>query len=693
MAELLSPAGGWDSLVAAVQSGADAVYMGFGAYNARRSAKNFTEEEFSQAVRYCHLRGVRVYLTLNTLLTDRELSGAAELLHKASRLGVDAVLIQDWGVWQLARQAAPELPLHASTQMSLHTLGGARRAAELGLTRVVLARELSRRDIAAICRDCPAEVEVFAHGALCMCYSGQCALSAVIGGRSGNRGTCAQPCRLPYGVNAPAAGGHPLSLKDANLSPYLQELEDMGVACLKLEGRMKRPEYVAVITSIYRRLLDEKRRPTREEQRQLELAFSRSGFTDGYYLGQKGPQMFGTRPENLPEPKELFAEARTLYEKEDRRTVAVDMDCVCRAGEPVRLTVRAGDQRAEVTGPVPETARNRALTAEELQARLKKTGGTAFRCREVRVTLEEGLMLSAGAVNALRREALEKLSVQRQEPPRRRTGEYHAGARYENRREEPVLTISVRRAEQLTDELLRLRPALVYVPLDELAAHPEKAAGTEHTSIGVSLPRVAWDREYPGLREKLEQVRALGVKDALLGNLGMFPIARELGFTLRGDFGLEIYNAQALKEYKRLGLQSATLSFELKLAQIRDLSKCLDTELITYGRLPLMLMENCIIRNRTGSCGCQNTNILTDRKGARFPVVSAPGCRNELLNSQKLFLADRAADYRRIGLWAQRLLFTTENPRECVQVAQRYLEQGSWTPNEYTRGLYYRDVE
>ena len=264
---------------------------------------------------------------------------------------------------------------------------------------------------------------------------------------------------------------------------------------------------------------------------------------------------------------------------------------------------------------------------------------------------------------------------------------------YENRREEPVLTISVRRAEQLTDELLRLRPALVYVPLDELAAHLEKAVGTEHTSIGVSLPRVAWDREYPGLREKLEQVRALGVKDALLGNLGMFPIARELGFTLRGDFGLEIYNAQALKEYKRLGLQSATLSFELKLAQIRDLSKCLDTELITYGRLPLMLMENCIIKNRTGSCGCQNTNILTDRKGARFPVVSAPGCRNELLNSQKLFLADRAADYRRIGLWAQRLLFTTENPRECVQVAQRYLEQGSWTPNEYTRGLYYRDVE
>ena len=222
---------------------------------------------------------------------------------------------------------------------------------------------------------------------------------------------------------------------------------------------------------------------------------------------------------------------------------------------------------------------------------------------------------------------------------------------------------------------------------------PHLTAGTADTAVGVILPRIAWDREFPALREKLEQLRALGVRDALVGNLGMFPVARELGFTLRGDFGLEIYNSQALKEYRHLGLQSATLSFELKFPQIRDISKGIDTELITYGRLPLMIMENCIIKNRTGSCSCQNTNILTDRKGARFPVVSAPGCRNELLNSQKLFLADKAADYRRLGLWAQRLLFTTENPRECVQVAQRYLDQGSWSPNEYTRGLYYRDVE
>ena len=690
MLELLAPAGSMEAVAAAVQNGTDAVYLGYGDFNARRNAKNFSEEEFAAAVSYCHLRGAKVYLTLNTLLTDRELPKAAEVAAQASAIGADAVLIQDLGVLRMLRQVAPDLPVHASTQMTLHNLDGVKMAADLGLTRAVLSRELSRDQIEYICQRAPIEIEVFAHGALCMCYSGQCFLSS--GGRSGNRGLCAQPCRLKYGW-MDKADAYPLSLKDLSLAGHLRELRRMGVACVKLEGRMKRPEYVAVVTGIYARAIKEDREPTEEELEQLRAAFSRQGFTQGYYLDQQGPDMFGVREETR-EPKELFAAARNTYQSGEAQRVPVTFYAMLRPGEPARVGVEDPDGRvATVEGPVPEAARTRPMTAEAVTTQLSRTGGTPYRCGQVRALVEENLSLPLAALNALRREALEKLSVQRQEPPRRPTGEYHAGARYENRREEPVLTISVRRAEQLTDELLRLRPALVYVPLDELAAHPEKAAGTEHTSIGVSLPRVAWDREYSGLREKLEQVRALGVKDALLGNLGMFPIARELGFTLRGDFGLEIYNAQALKEYKRLGLQSATLSFELKLAQIRDLSKCLDTELITYGRLPLMLMENCIIRNRTGSCGCQNTNILTDRKGARFPVVSAPGCRNELLNSQKLFLADRAADYRRIGLWAQRLLFTTENPRECVQVAQRYLEQGSWAPNEYTRGLYYRDVE
>lgn len=291
--ELLAPAGGQEALVAAVQSGADAVYMGFGAYNARRSARNFSDEEFRAAVSYCHLRGVKVYLTLNTLVTDRELPALAAEARTASECGVDAILVQDWGVLATLQKIIPDVPLHASTQMSLHTLSGVQEAARLGMTRAVLARELSRGEIAEICQKSPIEIETFVHGALCMCYSGQCEMSAVIGRRSGNRGACAQPCRLPYGFSG-RADGHPLSLKDANLAPFVPEMMDMGVACLKIEGRMKRPEYVAVVTKAYRSAIDGKR-VTEENMKELEAVFSRQGFTQGYYEGKIGQDMFGTQ--------------------------------------------------------------------------------------------------------------------------------------------------------------------------------------------------------------------------------------------------------------------------------------------------------------------------------------------------------------------------------------------------------------
>ena len=401
MPELLAPAGSPESLRAAVQAGAGAVYLGWGEFNARRSAKNFSDEEFAQALAYCHQRGVRVFLTLNTLVTDRELPRAAETARKACRLGVDSVLVQDWGLFDLLRQMLPDLPLHASTQMSLFTSGGCREMAADGCERVVLARECSREDTEAIVKNCPAEVEIFAHGALCMCYSGQCAMSAVLGGRSGNRGRCAQPCRLPYGINEPAGKRYPLSLKDSCLAAEIPDMAAMGVDCLKLEGRMKRPEYVAVVTDVYARLLEENRGPTKEELARLEQAFSRSGFTDWYWQGRHGAGMFGTRPENAPEPKELFAQARALYEKDAARTVDVHFAVTCTAAAPCTLTASDPDgHTVTVTGPVPEAARTRSLTAEELETRLGKTGGTGYRCAGVEATVGEGLSLPASAVNA-----------------------------------------------------------------------------------------------------------------------------------------------------------------------------------------------------------------------------------------------------------------------------------------------------
>ncbi len=696
MPELLSPAGSREALTAAVQSGADAVYMGFGSFNARRNARNFTEEEFAEAVSYCHLHGVKVYLTLNTLLTDRELPTAADLLRLASRMGVDAVLVQDWGVLSLAREVAPDLPLHASTQMSLFSLGGARLAAELGMERVVLARELSRGDIAEICRGCSAEVEVFVHGALCMCYSGQCTMSALIGQRSGNRGACAQPCRLPYTVNGSRRCTHPLSLKDVNLSDYLEELGEMGVACLKIEGRMKRPEYVAVITSVYRQLLDENRRPTREESSRLEAAFSRSGFTDGYYRGQKGAHMLGTRPESARWPEEMFAAARETYERGENRPVSVTLHCTIRAGEAALLTAsaqRSGQVFSSVVrGPVPEDARNRALTAEELRGRLRKTGGTAFSADQVDVELDDGLMLSAGSINSMRRQALDDLAGQLSARPvggawPRRTFAEKSLPSCPAGPQSPELTCSVTRADQLTPELASGVSAL-YVPLELLeSADLSPFAGL--TDLFAVLPRVFRTGDEDRFRNLLQKAPFL--RGVLAGNLGHLPIAAGLGLEIRGDFGLNVFNSRALLFLKGLGLSCATVSFELRHQQVRDLTKFLPCEAIIYGRLPLMVTETCAAAD-TGGCTHGAGSVLTDRTGAAFPVLCAYGCRNEIENSKVLFLADRP-EYRSCGLAYARLRFTTESPEECLSVLQRYRGETDQNPADYTRGLFYRGVE
>ena len=417
MLELLAPAGSMESVKAAVQNGAGAVYLGCGDFNARRNAKNFTLEEAAAAVSYCHLRDTKVFLTLNTLLTDRELPRAAQVAAQISDMGVDAVIVQDLGVARMLRQVAPEVHLHASTQMTVHSLDGVKECADLGMTRAVLSRELSRDQIAYICQNSPIEIETFVHGALCMCYSGQCYLSSVIGGRSGNRGLCAQPCRLKYGWGK-KADSWPLSLKDMSLASYLRELDQMGVTCLKIEGRMKRPEYVAVVTGIYARAIQEERAPTEEELNQLQAAFSRQGFTQGYFLDQKGPDMFGTRQEEA-EPRELFAQARATYESGENRKTPVRLYAWLQTGEPAQVAAEDEQGRlARVEGPVPEAAVNVPLTREKVEGQLGRTGGTPFHCETATARVDEGLSLPLSALNgkaALRPAGAENRGV----PPRR----------------------------------------------------------------------------------------------------------------------------------------------------------------------------------------------------------------------------------------------------------------------------------
>ena len=698
MLELLAPAGSPEAVTAAIQAGADAVYLGYGDFNARRNAKNFSLEELASAVSYCHVRGAKVYLTLNTLVTDRELPAAAQVAAQAAEVGVDAVLIQDLGILRMLRQAAPGLAVHGSTQLTVHSLDGVRRCAELGMSRVVLSRELSRDAIEHICLNSPIEIETFVHGALCMCYSGQCYFSSVIGGRSGNRGLCAQPCRLKYGWGR-KADGNPLSLKDMSLAGYLQDLKKLGVKCLKIEGRMKRPEYVSVVTGVYARAIREDREPTDQELHDLEAAFSRQGFTDGYYQDKKGPAMFGVR-EETPEPRELFAQARSQYQSGELQRVDVILYAMVRPGEPIQVGVQDVDGRVvTASGPVPESARTKPLTAEAVEKQLTRTGGTPYRCAKVRALVEPGLSVPVAALNALRRQVLEELTRQRGAAPAApNVGPFHAGVRYENRKDPPALTLSLRSAGQLTPALCNLKPALIYLPAEELSAHPE-AAGTALAAgvrVGVTLPRICWDREREELDKQLSAARSQGVTDALVGTLDLIAPARDQGFALRGDFGLPVFNSQAIKELKRMGFASCTASFELKLAQIRDLSKLIDLEVLVYGRLPLMITENCILKNRDGGCkrSCEGQNrLLVDRKGERFPVLRAPGCRSEIFNAKRLYLADKANDYRRVGAWGARLSFTTESAQECLHIARQYLGQERPALDDITRGLYYRDVE
>ncbi len=702
--ELMSPAGSMEGIIAAVRGGADAVYFGTGDYNARRNAKNLEGEELADAFRYCRLRGVKTYVTMNTLVTDRELARAKDLVRKLSDLGADALIVQDLGMARLIRAVAPDLPIHASTQMTLHNLGGVLAAQKLGFTRVVLSRELPLKEIEFICKRSPVEIEVFVHGALCMCYSGQCYLSSAIGGRSGNRGLCAQPCRMQYSFFG-GRPGYPLSLKDSSMAQHLKELEQAGVHTLKIEGRMKRPEYTALVTNIYKRALVENREPTRQELEQLQQVFSRDGFTDGYLMGKKGSEMFGTRKEEAGrEARALYKQAQAIYDTQpEPPTIPVELHFSARSGQDMTLAVTDRDgNRYETTGQPAEPAISRATTEEEVAASLSKTGGTVFKAEKVHIELEEGLRASAAALNAMRRQCLEGLSLVRRQPPQRRTGDWQPGLKRLPYEGEPGYIYSFQSVDQLSGPILSSKPDLIWLPLREIAAHLPMIQALQAKSLRFAavLDRITFDSQWPHTLEQLRAVKEAGVADLVVTNLGQLPLVQKLDFTLHGDFGLNIMNSQSVKELRQLGLQSCTLSFEMNLAQIRDMSLGLDSQIIAYGRLPLMITENCITKrhgdgcSRDGrACGGGTNNAIIDKTGRSFPILREEHCRSTLYNAEKLWLADKMEEVEQLGLRWLRLNFTTENPKEIEQVIKAYRKGDRAVPERTTRGLYYRGVQ
>ena len=694
MMELLSPAGSPEAVIAAVQNGADAVYLGFGDFNARRSAHNFTPDEFEKAVRYCRLRNCKVYVTLNTLVNDREMTAAVNAARMASEKGADAILVQDFGLAKVLRRTVPDIPLHASTQMSIHNLAGAEAAAQLGMTRIVLARELSLEEIRFISKHCSAETEVFVHGALCFCHSGQCYMSAMIGRRSGNRGMCAQPCRMQYSLGG-RMDDYPLSLKDNCLANRLQALEEAGVACVKIEGRMKRPEYTGIVTGVYSKLLKEKRNPTLDEMELLARTFSRQGITQGYLDGDKS-DMFGIKAEPDEEIDSLYADARKAYSTGEVRRVPIHFYSLVEKGERAKAIAFDDDgNRAAAFGPVPERAKRQGVTANYIVEQMYKTGGTPFTVVENQAKADEGLFLPAAEINELRRKLISELSEKRMTPPQRRSFAMPVAPEDRGRRGEPEAIFQITTAEQLTPELAALKPHFLYAPAAVMAENysgvlPFLTGGTTPVAV---LPRVITDDETEEIFSTLEKLHEYGVNQALIGNIGHVALAKQAGMEVRGDFGLNAFNSQTLDVLRAAGFLSATASFELRIQQIRDMQKPLDTEMIIYGRLPVMVSDQCIIRQSSGRCNCQVPGQLADRTGSVFPVMKEFGCRNVIYNAHKLFLADRRDELLSAGLWGMRLLFTTESARECVEVAKAYLGMTDYQPNMLTRGRYYRGVE
>lgn len=683
--ELLAPAGNETALRAAVQSGADAVYIGGRSFGARANAQNFSVEDIKKYAEYCHLYGVDLHVTVNTLIKEKELSALEEYVCELNDAGVDALIVQDVGVAEFIHKLIPDMPLHASTQMTVTSLEGVKYLENMGFTRVVLARELSKSEIEKICKGAKAEIEVFAHGAICMCYSGQCLMSSILGGRSGNRGRCAQPCRLKYDLLEKGRNGtsaYVLSPRDMALVKHLNELREIGVKSLKIEGRLKRAEYVSAVVGVYRKYLDTPNNVSKEDMKELHNAFSRTGFTDGYFTARYGAEMMSHKnPGNENNAFTDAAKQRAMLGANIRK-IPVNISGTMRIGEPVEVSVfdNDGNFASAVGETAVETAINKPMDNERFIAQLSKTGSTPFAAEQVYVDLDDGAMVAVKEINNTRREALERLAQQRMNREIRTVQTLDDRICSSGKKKDIKFSAEVRTFEQGT-EVAKRGIKLIYAPF-ELARKLEK--------------------EYPDaiIVTKTEDIftpQKTNGNATVSSNAAVYHYASK-DVKLYGTHRLNVFNSLTLEHYRKLEL--VTVSPELNLGEIRAISAKSDVkfEVIGYGMIGLMLMRNCPIK-AMGKCQ-KNRDVysLKDRMNEEFPIICHKNCIAELLNSKPIFMADKLDDLAATGAEYVKLIFTTETPHQCGRVLDIYNDalKGNITKmrdNTFTRGHYYRGVE
>lgn len=680
--ELLAPAGNTESLVAALRCGADAVYIGGKSFSARQNASNFDITEMKEAARLCHRYGAALHIAVNTVITDSQTDEFIREIRKYAEISPDAFIVQDPGAAYIIRNTVPDIPLHASTQMTVHTPGGAKFAKDLGFSRVVISREASRQMISEITSQ-GLETEIFIHGALCMSVSGQCYMSAMIGSRSANRGLCAQSCRLPF-----SPVGHPdehcLSLKDLSLIGHIDEIKKLGVTSLKIEGRMKRPEYVAAAVTAYRTALD----GGTPDTEMLKAVFSRNGFTDGYYTNCR-KNMFGMRDkEDVLSSSSVLPDLRQLYRKE-RKISSLDFDVKIVKGNPVTVTASDADGfTCTVTGSEPETAVNRAVTEEDVQKQLSKLGDTVYTGGRNTITVGEGLSVPASLLNQLRREAVDKLYSMREERNPYQTNtdfstETSAGERRQ-RKSLPAIRVRLEKASSVTAHDLT-NAEYIILPLGEIIKSADKLGSCKEKIIA-EPPRFIYDEEK--LKKELKYILNIGFRHLMCSNVAYLSTGKELGFVLHGDFGLNVTNRFSAEEFANRGLKDLTLSFELKSVQSGNISCSSETGIIAYGKVPLMLTVNCPVKNSVGCGKCRHS--ITDRTGRRFRVMCSEGYA-EVFNSEAIYLADKPETYEKLDFIT--LFFTDESEKEIKKIFSDYAEGSQAAPQGITRGLYFRGIK
>lgn len=684
--EILAPVGNEEMLRAAVFSGADAVYLGFSGFNARTSANNFNADTLKDAVAFCHARGVAVHVALNTTVYGSELPALEQAIRAVAASGADAVICQDLAVATLIGKIAPQLPRHGSTQMSVHSLQGALELKELGFTRVVLARELSMPEAEHITKHCGIETECFVHGALCMCVSGQCYMSAFLGGRSGNRGSCAGPCRLPFEANALPEGKpgrlHHLSLKDNSVIDKLDKLQALGVASAKIEGRLRTPEYVAAAVSAC--LAGREGRAYDRDL--LKNAFSRSGFTSGYLDGKIDGTMFGVRSEaDAEQTKKTLPMLRELYRRE-RSRVPVKMKLeIEEGGEKLTVTDADGSKAFAYGDAEPQPARTDPT--ESLHRSLAKTGGTPFAVEDQDITVEmDGgpWFIPGGAVNELRREALDALLKKREVLRPWPTTEEHVPAL-------PLRTLPPHRTLRARFESWEQVPERALDGIEYLIlpiAQADRVPREWRAKTLLELPRVMFGKLEEDTARRIAATQDAGFAGYEVSNIAHLRLCR--GLPMSGSFGLNITNQLAAQFYADNGLGSMLILPEVKDSDISTIApthngRPVPTGVLVYGHMPLMITRACPLQNIHDCAHCDKTGVLTDRKAKKFPVRCGLGVRT-IYNPVPIYMGDKpgalTVDY---GV----AYFTLESREDAAKILEMIRTHAPFE-GDFTRGLYFK---